>query len=65
MIMCLSCLILVVLLDLLGQHKRSGDGTIPRIYSLNWILGHALTSMDMVSDLVENELNTLLKNDGH
>jgi hypothetical protein len=61
MAMCLFYHISVVQLDSLGQQKKNGDGMIRRIYSLNWILLRVLISMVMVSDLVENELNILLK----
>lgn len=57
--------ILAVLLDLRGQQKKNGDGMIRHICNLNWILLPVLISVDMVSDSVENELNILLKNDGH
>ena len=64
MAMCLSCRISAVLADSPGQRKRNGDGTTRRIFSLSWILLHALISMDMVSDSAENERNILQKNDG-
>lgn len=61
--MSLSCRISAVPQDSLGQRKINDDGTIRRIYSLNWILQNASISMGTVSDSAENEPNISPKND--